>query len=141
MIGVGTQEIIILSGAITTVGIIVGIFIFLLKKAMSIGKIIGGAIYLIIGLSIYLWASSHSPNMSYGEMLTKMDTYILKQPAYNIIIILAAIFGIGGIVLIIQGVISSNTLKSPTHASFCSGCGAKVSQEDTFCSECGHSLR
>jgi len=40
-----------------------------------------------------------------------------------------------------SGAMSSSTFKGTTKPFFCSQCGAKVSQEDTFCSGCGHSLK
>jgi hypothetical protein len=40
----------------------------------------------------------------------------------------------------VEKAISLN-LKSPPQASFCGQCGAKVLQDDTFCSECGRALK
>ncbi|MEW5804965.1 MAG: zinc ribbon domain-containing protein [bacterium] len=40
----------------------------------------------------------------------------------------------------IRGV-SGVTYKNSLKPSFCTQCGAKVSPDDTFCSECGHSLK
>src|SRR4030042_5760342 len=98
------------------------------KKVNRNFQIIGGFIFMIIGLSVYLWVRSYSPyTVTFG--------WALKKPVYNSILIFAAIFGVGGIVSIIQGLIDSNnskSLPSVSRVSFCSQCGAKPSPEDTF---------
>ena len=58
----------------------------------GIVKIIGGIISTLAGLIIYLWLRGHSPHMGFGQMLMKYDTYIIKEPVYSIIVVLAAIF-------------------------------------------------
>ena len=79
--------------------LILFIVLFTIRSILSIIKtnnrnyqLTAGFIFLIIGISIYVWAESHSPNLGVAEMMTKMDSYILKRPFYNISIIIAAIF-------------------------------------------------
>jgi MFS family permease len=66
-------------------------------------KIALGVILILAALGVFLWANQHSPNMGIGEMLTKLDSYIIKQPWYNILLIACAASGIGGAILIIKG--------------------------------------
>ena len=78
----------------------------ILKRTYNAFKVIAGFISIFLGLGIYLWASEHSPNMRFIEMMTKMDSYTIKQPAYNIILIISALFAINGILLIVFALIA-----------------------------------
>jgi len=64
---------------------------------------IGGIVCLILSLSVFLWAKEHSPNMGFGEMLMKMDSYYIKQPVYNILLIFCALLGLIGIINVLLG--------------------------------------
>jgi hypothetical protein len=71
------------------------------------GRIITGIVCALSGLSIYLWASSHSPHMDFGAMLMNgLDNYIIKEPAYSVIILIAAGLGLTGIALLIAGAVN-----------------------------------
>jgi ABC-type transport system involved in multi-copper enzyme maturation permease subunit len=74
-------------------------------------KIVIGVGNIIAGLIIYLWASSHSPHMDPAEMLMNYDSYVLKEPIYSIIIIFAAILGIGGIAFLVRDLLAYNKNK------------------------------
>lgn len=71
-------------------------------------KTVIGVVNIIIGLAIYLWASSHSPHMDFGEMLMKYDSYIIKEPIYTIIILIAAALGLGGLIILIKDLTASS---------------------------------
>lgn len=68
------------------------------------GSIAGGLVAVVIALAIALWAHSHSPHMGFGEMLMNWDSYIIKEPFYSIIMMIAATSGIAGIVAVVRGV-------------------------------------
>lgn len=75
-----------------------------------LGKIVGGVVWTSLGLFTYLWASRHSPNIGFGEMLMKAaqdpNQYILKEPAYSVIMVVAAGLGLLGICLMGLGLIA-----------------------------------
>lgn len=75
-------------------------------QGRSASKIIWGIIYVILGLIIYLWVNQHSPHMGFGEMMTNLGSYYIKEPLYTIIILVAAILGLNGVVLLIRGVVA-----------------------------------
>jgi len=55
-------------------------------EVTEMNKLSGGIVFALLGLSIFLWASRHSPHMGIGEMITQgMDNYILKEPFYTFI--------------------------------------------------------
>jgi len=66
-------------------------------------RIFGGVVAVVAALAISLWAHGHSPHMGFGEMLMNWDSYIIKEPFYSIIMILAATTGIVGAVAIVRG--------------------------------------
>jgi len=66
-------------------------------------KIIRGIISLVLGLGVFLWAREHSPNMGFGEMLTKLNSYMIQPTVYNIILIICALLAINGVVMIVLG--------------------------------------
>lgn len=72
-------------------------------------KIIVGGIASIAALAIYLWARSHSPHMGFGEMITKLDSYIIKEPIYSLIVLVAASIGLIGIISIVLGLKGTKT--------------------------------
>ncbi len=41
--------------------------------------------------------------MGFGEMLTKMDSYILKPELYNVVLIICALLGLNGLYLLVTG--------------------------------------
>ena len=65
---------------------------------------ISGFFGIILGLFIFLWARAHSPHMGFGEMLTKFNSYVIKEPQYSFILLFAAGLGIVGIVLLTLGI-------------------------------------
>jgi hypothetical protein len=108
-----------------------------------------GVVQLIGALATYIWASNHSPYALNYSWSFREGYYILIIVG----VICYAILGIGNIVI---GVLNIATDKKklqqnnnsviqnidyPMAFKFCSQCGAKASSQDTFCSECGHSLK
>lgn len=60
---------------------------------------------IIAAFLIASWARAHSPHMGFGEMITKMDSYILKEPFYNLAMAVSVLGGLVGFVALILGVI------------------------------------
>jgi hypothetical protein len=67
------------------------------------GSIATGIVQMIAALAIYLWAREHSPNMSFGEMLMKLDSFYIKQPWYALILLFCAFLALAGFVAIVRG--------------------------------------
>jgi|GEM_PF-4335381 len=78
------------------------------SQTKNISKILWGIVYTILGVGIYLWISQHSPHMNFTEMMTNSDTYLIKEPIYTIIILVAILFAVNGVVLIIRGIIAES---------------------------------
>ena len=68
-----------------------------------------GIIGLVIGLVIAMWARSHSPHMGFMEMMSKSDSFILKEPFYYVILIIAVLIGLAGITRIVKSFIPSKS--------------------------------
>lgn len=64
-----------------------------------------GAIGVVLGLCIGLWARSHSPHMDFMEMMSKADSFVLKEPVYYVILIIAVLIGLAGITRIVKSFI------------------------------------
>ena len=64
-----------------------------------------GAIGVGFGLFIGLWARSHSPHMDFMEMMSKADSFVLKEPIYYVILIVAVLIGLAGVMRIIKSFI------------------------------------
>lgn len=73
-------------------------------------RIIGG-VSLSISILTALWARAHSPNMGFGEAITKLDSYILNQPIYYTVLLAAGLFAVGGAVCVILSF--KETIPSP----------------------------
>jgi len=68
------------------------------------GRIGLGVVQIAIALGIYLWASNHSPHMGFfATVTTAIDSYIIKEPTYSIILVIAAILGVLGIIAVVRG--------------------------------------
>ena len=72
-----------------------------------------GVVSIVLGLALGIWAHSHSPNMGFGEMITKMDSYILKPPVYYAAMVTAAMLIICGAAAVFKS-ISINISKTPS---------------------------
>lgn len=78
----------------------------LLTPPSPSNKIVGGIIGVLVGLFIYLWASRHSPYNPLGAMMAGgLENYILKEPFYTVILLVAAGLGLLGISLLVLGLI------------------------------------
>lgn len=66
-------------------------------------RIIRGIISLVVGLGIFLWAREHSPYMGLGAMLARMDSFVLQPKVYNGALIISALLGLNGLVLLVLG--------------------------------------
>ena len=70
-------------------------------------KIVAGIVWALVGLFVYLWASRHSPYNPLGAMMTGgLENYILKEPFYTVILLVAAGLGLLGISQLVLGVIA-----------------------------------
>lgn len=70
------------------------------------GKIVGGIASALAGLLIYLWASRHSPYNPLGAIVAGgLDSYVLKEPFYTVILLIAVGLGLLGISLLVLGLI------------------------------------
>ena len=58
---------------------------------------------ILVAVGLYFFASAHSPNMGFGEMLTHLDGWMLKKPIYYVILFSALILAILGFVNIVNG--------------------------------------
>lgn len=80
------------------------------RSPAPLGKIVGGVVGVSLGLFTYLWASQHSPNLGFGEMLMKAaqdpNHYIIKEPVYSVILVVAAGLSLLGVCLIGFGLIA-----------------------------------
>lgn len=116
------------------------------------GKIVGGIIWTLLGLFIYLWASGHSPYNPLGAMMTGgLENYVLKKPFYTVILLVAAGLGLLGISLLVLGLIDRaktgasspqniHDATSSTGQRFCSECGKLNRVQSRFCGYCGSSF-
>jgi len=108
--------------------------------------------YALLGLFIYLWASRHSPYNPLGAIVAGgLGNYVLKEPFYTVILLVAAGLGLLGISQLVLGVIDrAKAASSPpqnihdatssTGQRFCSECGKLNREQARFCGYCGHSL-
>ncbi len=70
------------------------------------GSIGGGIACALVGLFVYLWASRHSPYNPLGAMMMGgLENYVLKEPFYTIVLLVAAGLGLLGIALLVLGLI------------------------------------
>ena len=68
------------------------------------GGLIGrGVVFIGVALAIYFWARAHSPHMGFGEMLTNLNGWVINEPVYSFILIVAAVIAIFGGVAIVRG--------------------------------------
>ncbi len=57
---------------------------------MKQGKRFLGIILILAGIGTFLFCQAHSPNMSFGDMLTHLDGWMLKPGIYYGLLIVAA---------------------------------------------------
>ena len=62
-----------------------------------------GVFSLLIGVILGIWANAHSPNIDIWEALRNPDNYIIKQPYYTIVVLVAWGAGLLGAVLAMLG--------------------------------------
>lgn len=72
-------------------------------------NLVVGLILAVSGLALYLWMRAHSPHMGLGEMIgdlvTDPDAYYIREPIYSGLVLLSAVSGLVGFVLIARGLI------------------------------------
>ncbi|MCI0490364.1 MAG: hypothetical protein L0229_27540 [Blastocatellia bacterium] len=74
------------------------------RKAI-VGIVLGGMglFGIFVGVALGVWASSHSPNMGVWERLNNPNNYIINQPYYTIIMLVAWGGGLVGTALAVLG--------------------------------------
>ena len=77
------------------------------KNGSKSGMQAGGVLCIAGAVALGLWARSHSPHMGFMEMANKMDSYILQENVYNVMIIIAALLGLMGIINLVKSFIPS----------------------------------
>ena len=114
-------------------------------------RITEGIFGIIMGLAVYLWARNHPPQM----FIMGPNDWCIPEPIYSIILLLAALFGIFGIVELAIGMFEqtksrdslNNIINTPVinkrksfNIFFCSQCGKPNEKSSKFCQECGNKL-
>ena len=113
------------------------------KQKSSGGKILKGVVFILLGLIIWLWVRGHSPHMDFGEMLSNMDNWMLKEPFYSVVIIFAALLVLTGAVELYRGLRSEQKADSGADNNahiFCSECGTQCPANTAFCNKCGNKI-
>ncbi len=68
-----------------------------------------GLTLIVSGMALYLWVSTHSPHMGLGEIIgdsaTDPGAYYIREPIYSVLVLLSAVSGLIGFVLIARGLI------------------------------------
>src|SRR5271166_1637134 len=71
--------------------------------------LLSGMLLAVAALALFLWISRHSSYMSFAEKmsasLTDPDAYFIKEPAYTLLMLVAAFLGFGGAVLVVRELI------------------------------------
>lgn len=98
-----------------------GILLCLLKGKINQEALTQGAGMLIVNYHFGFWAS-----------LLLFFAVGIANTLYFLDILKKVDFG---------AIIKNVSLGGQPHAGFCSQCGTKISSENSFCSECGHSLK
>ena len=70
-------------------------------KGSGVWMQLRGILEITIGLGVFLWTRSHSPQMGLGEIM--MKKWILDETAYNVFLLIAVLFALMGIVTLIRG--------------------------------------
>lgn len=66
-------------------------------------KLVAGIACTVLALLLYMWVREHSPYAGLGELVLQMDTYIIEEPFYSMILLFAGGIGSVGILLIVLG--------------------------------------
>lgn len=85
---------------------IVGIWTYLAtSRRLQVAQyqIIGGSICPVLGLLIYFWARQLFPHLTFGKMLTKLDSYIVYEPFYSLLLLVSVALALVGVVLLVLG--------------------------------------
>jgi uncharacterized membrane protein HdeD (DUF308 family) len=86
------------------------------KKNPKKEQLFSGIFVLAGGILLFIWARAHSPNMGFGQMLTKANSFILKEPFYYTVLFIAGLMVLGGVINLVKSLrgdgVASNTDKS-----------------------------
>ena len=76
-----------------------------------------GAAEIAAAIGIFMWARAHSPNMGFGEMMTKLDSYYLKEPYFTSAMIIAGIFALVGVLSLVKSLLPNDkkAVNTTTH--------------------------
>lgn len=79
---------------------------------------------IMLGLALGFWARAHSPHMGFGEMMTKMDSYMINEPAYY------AFMGVAALLVLLGAGAFFTSLGTPVPAgaAFPPGVGSSLDQ-------------
>ncbi len=118
-------------------------FLYYLSLFSSIGSIVIGALVtkfkkLVSGTACFIFAISFGLLLIQGNFLGLLSSLLLVIAGVMIFVAPSDQFSVKQTESISSTPIYKN---ATTNYQFCGQCGAKVSTEDTFCSECGHSLK
>lgn len=69
-------------------------------------KLVAGIACTVLALALYMWVREHSPYAGLGELVLQMDTYIIEEPFYSMILLFAGGIGSVGILFIILGALA-----------------------------------
>ena len=77
------------------------------QRRASGNKIILGIAHIAVALMTYAWARNHSPHMGFFEAVQKLNGYVIKEPLYSGVLIVAAIIGVIGVITIVKGLMAA----------------------------------
>ena len=77
------------------------------KKPGAKRSIVGGFIFMTMGVAIYFWAQQHNPNIGFGEAVMRMgsDHWVLNRNFYDKVLAFCILSSVGGFLSIIQGLL------------------------------------
>lgn len=63
---------------------------------------IEGIVKIVVAIILGVFATAHSPHMSFGQMITNLNGWVFSEPVYYLILGLALILGVFGSVNILN---------------------------------------
>jgi hypothetical protein len=77
------------------------------KIKIFFGAAVGslGFLFILFAIAVGFWARAHSPHMGFGQMMTKWDSYFIREPWYELIIGAVIIAGLCGSLAFVVGIV------------------------------------